>query len=111
MRLSAGSTLPLLVCCLFFAAVTRAPAGEDHDRARDAVRAGRILPLERVAESAKQQFGGEILDVELEDEEAGFHYELKMMAPDGRILKLIYDAATGELLRVKGRGRHHEGWR
>jgi uncharacterized membrane protein YkoI len=99
----------LLVSLLLFGALNGASAGEDHDRARDALQAGRILPLERIVESAKQQFGGDVLDVELEEEEAGFHYELKVMAADGRILKLKYDAATGELLRAKGRHRNHEG--
>ena len=97
----------LLLPILLFAAGTGAHAGDDHERARDALREGRILPLERIVESAKQQFGGDVLDVNLEDEEDGFRYELKLIAPDGRILKLDYDAATGELLRTRGRHRSH----
>ncbi|SMH37031.1 PepSY domain-containing protein [Azospirillum agricola] len=83
-------------------------AGDDHDRAREALRDGRILPLERIAALAKQRFGGDILDVELEDEDDGFRYELKLIAGDGRIMKLEYDAATGELLRAKTRDRKPE---
>ncbi|KAA0571059.1 hypothetical protein FZ983_33690 [Azospirillum sp. B21] len=103
--MSIGSALPILVCGLLFAGSAGALAGDDHDRAREALQAGRILPLERIVESAKARFGGEILDVDLEDENAGFRYELKLIAADGRILKLEYDAATGELLRAKGRER------
>lgn len=101
----------LLLPILLFAAETGARAGDDHERARAALREGRILPLERIVESARQRFGGEVLDVDLEDEEDGFRYELKLIAPDGRILKLDYDAATGELLRTRGRHRSHGGER
>ncbi|PWC36049.1 PepSY domain-containing protein [Azospirillum sp. TSO35-2] len=105
-------TLPVLAAVLLLGAGTPACAGEDdHDRARDALREGRILPLERIVESARQRFGGDVLDVGLEDEDAGFRYELKMIAPDGRIMRLEYDAATGELLRTKGRHRDHGGRR
>lgn len=101
----------LLLVALLLAAGPAAQAGDDHERARAALREGRILPLERIVESAKQRFGGEVLDVDLEDEEDGFQYELKLIAPDGRILKLDYDAATGELLRSRGRHQSHGGRR
>ncbi|MBP2229449.1 putative membrane protein YkoI [Azospirillum agricola] len=96
----------LLAAALLAGAPAR--AGDDHDRAREALRDGRILPLERIAALAKQRFGGDILDVELEDEDDGFRYELKLIAGDGRIMKLEYDAATGELLRAKARDRKPE---
>lgn len=79
---------------------------DDHERAREAVAAGRILPLETIVERVRAEVGGEILDVELEDEHDGqLVYEIKVLAPGGRIVKLEYDAATGALLRSKGRGR------
>lgn len=78
----------------------------DHERAREAVASGRILPLEAIVERARAEVGGDILDVELEDEHDGrFVYEIKVLAPGGRIVKLEYDAATGDLLRSKGRRR------
>ncbi len=83
--------------------------GDDHSRARAAVRDGRALPLERIVAQAKEQFGGEVLDVELEEERNGLRYELKLMAADGRILKVEYDAATGALVHVKGRRHHPDG--
>ncbi len=99
----------LLAALLLVAAAAPASAeADDHSRAREALRAGRILPLEQIVAKAKADFGGEVLDVELEDERAGLRYELKLMAADGRILKLEYDAATGALVHVKGRKRHNE---
>lgn len=108
---ASSATLPVLISGLLLAAPGHVWADADHDRAREALQAGRILPLERIVESAKQRFGGDVLDVELEDEAAGFRYDLKLIAADGRILKLEYDAATGELLRAKGRDRNREGRR
>ncbi len=111
MRRSSSALLAVLLSGLFLAMPNHAWADADHDRAREALQAGRILPLERIVESAKREFGGEVLDVDLEDEDAGFRYELKLIAADGRILKLEYDAVSGELLRAKGRHRNHDGRR
>jgi len=109
---SRGIALSALLCGLLAAvwlgACGSALADADQDRARDAVRDGRALPLERIVEKARMAFGGDVLDVELEDEDDALRYELKVMTVDGRILKLEYDAATGDLLRVKGRHRKHE---
>lgn len=79
---------------------------EDHERAREALAAGRILPLDSIVARARTEVQGDILDVELEDEDDGrFVYEIKMLAPEGRIEKLEYDASTGVLLRSKLRRR------
>lgn len=83
--------------------------GDDHDRARDALRSGRALPLEEIVAKANADFPGAILDVELEDEDGRIVYEIKTITAEGRILKLKYDAATGELLRVRGRHGHNHG--
>ncbi len=83
-------------------------AGDDHERALEALREGRILPVETIIAAAQKDFGGDVLDVELEDEDEGFVYEIKLIAADGRIMKLDYDAATGQLLRVRQRhGGYH----
>jgi uncharacterized membrane protein YkoI len=91
---------------------------DDQDRARAAVAAGKILPLAAIVDDAQARFGGEVLDAEFEDAEddedrgdapprsTGI-YEIKLLAPGGRILELEYDATTGELLRVRGRAEHH----
>lgn len=79
----------------------------DHDRARDALRSGRALPLEEIVAKANAAFPGDILDVDFEDEDGQIVYEIKTITAEGRILKLKYDAATGELLQVRGRHGHH----
>jgi uncharacterized membrane protein YkoI len=100
-RLLLSFALPAAL--LASAAVPPAWADGDHARARAAREAGRILPLERIVEEARRQTdGGVILDVELEDE-GRWIYEVKALSPDGRIVKLEYDARTGALLKEKRR--------
>lgn len=98
-----------VLIALFFvlglgAATARA---DDHDRALEALRAGRILPIEAILDKVRMDFGGTILDVELEDEGDSFVYEVKLITDDGRIMKLDYDATSGGLLRTRQRGHHH----
>jgi uncharacterized membrane protein YkoI len=111
-----------LLAVLLLPMPTPAPA-DDHDRARAAVAAGRILPLTKIVERATAQFGGTVLDAEYEggDDEGGdhhrewshqSHYHIKLLTADGRILKLDYDAVTGELVSQRGRDRErHRGGR
>ena len=77
----------------------------DHDRARTALREGRVLPLEEIMARANADFPGEVLDVEFLEEHGRFLYEIKKITTDGRIMKLEYDAATGALLKTEGRDR------
>ncbi|MDR6773754.1 PepSY domain-containing protein [Azospirillum sp. BE72] len=94
------------LCGVLFLSSPASADERDHERAREAVALGRILPLEAIVERVRAEVSGDILDVELEDEHDGrLVYEIKVLAPGGRILKLEYDAATGDLLRSKGRRR------
>ncbi|MDS4012173.1 MAG: hypothetical protein RKK15_12320 [Defluviicoccus sp.] len=96
-----------------------AAAHDDQERAREAATAGRILPLSIIVERAIARFGGTVLDVEYEDDDEGElgsdrwrpRYEVKVLTADGRILKLDYDAATGDLIghRRRARDRHGHG--
>ena len=71
----------------------------DHERARAAREAGRILPLTAILARATEAFPGKVLEVELEDGSEGRSvYEIKILSPGGRLRELYYDAATGELV-------------
>lgn len=78
-------------------------AGVDHDRARRAVEEGRILPLKDILARAEAAYPGQLIEAELEDEGGIMAYEIKMLTGEGRVIKLHYDAKTGELLKAKGR--------
>lgn len=87
----------LAAASLLAAPAARADGRGDHDRARAAREAGRVLPLrELLARVEADQPGSEVLEVELEEERGRLLYEIKLLAPGGRVREALYDAATGE---------------
>ncbi len=94
-----------LLALLITVAVSPALADEEHDHVRRAVEAGEILPLRTILDSAEAAFPGQFIEAELEYEAGRAIYEIKLLAPDGRLLKLEYDARNGELLAQKERRR------
>lgn len=71
----------------------------DHDRARRAVQAGEVLPLQEVLARLARRQPGQVLEVELEREDGRWVYEIKLLKPDGRRVKLQLDARDGSPLR------------
>src|SRR6187551_3969520 len=92
-----------LVAALAVGAAAPASAS-DHDRARRAVEEGRILPLKEILARAQGAYPGQVIEAELEDEGGMVVYEIKLLTADGRLMKLSYNAATGELLKTRARG-------
>lgn len=70
----------------------------DHERAREAVVAGQILPLRTVLERLEREQTGQVLEIELESEDRRWIYEVKLLQPGGQLLKLEVDAGTGEVI-------------
>jgi uncharacterized membrane protein YkoI len=83
---------------------TAPTSASDHDRARRAVEEGRVLPLKDILARAQGAYPGQVIEAELEDEGGMVVYEIKMLTADGRVMKLSYNAATGELLKTRARG-------
>ena len=54
------------------------------------------------------QYHGDVLEVELDDERVNgvqiWIYEIKLLTPQGNVLKMDIDAKTMEIMQVKGRG-------
>lgn len=99
-------TVAALCGVLFFAIPALAEDDGDHERAREALAAGRVLPFEAIVDLARRDVAGDILDVDLEDGQDGrFVYALKVLGPRGRVMKLAYDGATGDRLRPFGHQR------
>lgn len=84
-------------------AATPAGAGDDHDRARRAVQAGEVVPLRTILDNVARDFPGDVIETELESLHGAPAYEIKLIAPDGRVMKLFYDARDGSLLKTKGK--------
>lgn len=82
-----------------------AVAGSDHERARRAVEEGRIQPLKDILAKAHDRYPGQVLEAELEEKNGTFIYEIKILATDGRVMRLLFDAQSGALLDQRGRTR------
>lgn len=92
----------LAVSLLLSAAPARA-RDSDHDRARSAVQAGQVLPLRTILDSVARDYPGDVIETELEESHDRLVYEIKLISPEGRVMKLIYDARDGSLLKVRGK--------
>jgi uncharacterized membrane protein YkoI len=83
-------------------------AGEDHDKARQLKEAGEILPLEAIAERARSEQPGRIIEIELETKRDGHIYEVEIVDASGRVHELKYDAGTGELVKSETKDKVKE---
>lgn len=100
--------------CLLAALLALAASGvqardeKDHDRVRDAVRAGQVMPFDALRERLRRTHPGDVLELELEREHERWIYEVTLLRPDGHIIRLEVDARSGEVLRERhGRRRRH----
>ncbi len=98
----------LAIVCVLAGFPARADDHEtsDHEQARQAVTDGRALPLAKILEMVSPALRGELVGVELEVEGSNLIYELKVLAPDGRLAEFRVDAATGAI--IEGGGRTHD---
>lgn len=98
------SAAPLLVALALLAALSAHARDDDQDRALRAVQAGQVMPLPQVLDRLVRTHPGQVLDVELEDQRGAWVYEIRLLQPDGRRVKLDVDARSGEVLRARGHG-------
>jgi uncharacterized membrane protein YkoI len=94
----------LSAALLALPAFSMARSEPDQDRARAALQAGEILPLNTILTRLAQTQPGQVLEVELERKDGRWLYEIKLLQPGGGLLKLELDARSGEVLRQKSRG-------
>lgn len=92
-----------LLALALLAAIIPARADDDHERARRAVQAGQVLPLRAILDNAARDFPGDVIETELEDHHGTLVYEIKVISPEGRVMKVYYDARDGSVLKVKGK--------
>ncbi len=80
--------------------VNAAIADDDHMQARRLVEAGSIQPLEAIIESVKKHHMGRILEVEFEQENGRYIYEIELLDSTGVVQKMEFDAETGEFIKT-----------
>lgn len=73
----------------------------DFEIARGAVERGEILPLARVLETLARVHPGRVIEVELEFDDDLLIYEVELVTPDGRLIEVELNAATGEVLSME----------
>jgi uncharacterized membrane protein YkoI len=103
------SLLALLVAIAAVASATAAdarPRGEAgftlFQRGRDRGGPAQLLPLEAVLASVARQIPGHHLDANGPFPRGGrWIYRIKWLTPDGRVLIVIADAQTGQILDVR----------
>lgn len=103
----------LLAVCLMLAAATPALADWDEDDddeymergdeevVWDARKRGEILPLEVILGSVLQRYPGELLKLELDDDDGYLIYEIEVLTRRGIVLEMDVDARTGRILDIE----------
>ena len=90
----------LLLCLAFSAAADDTPVSPT--RARVAVKAGLIKPLEELLSTVAQRYEGRVIVAELHENGGLWSYEFEMLPANGSIFGVEVDAATGRVLRTRG---------
>lgn len=76
----------------------------DHELARQALQAGKVLPLRTVLDQVERQFQGQVVKVEFEHDDGRFIYEMRLLQANGQMAKLKVDAVDGRVLSVRRKG-------
>jgi uncharacterized membrane protein YkoI len=72
-------------------------------QAREAVKEGRTVPLSKIFQTLKREYGGYQLGADLYSRDAGGAvYEIDWLTEDGRKVHVIVDAQTGAVLERRG---------
>jgi uncharacterized membrane protein YkoI len=100
----------LVAAGLAIAALAAMPshAGDvhDHDRARQAVEAGEVLPLRTILERVERDYPGQVMEVELEQKGERWIYEVKVLRTSGALVKLKFDGRTGTVMGASERNNN-----
>lgn len=95
-------TITRLLIYFFLAALTLGVSARDlsQDEALRLREQGRIIPLEKLLELVAQRHPqASLLEVELEEDDDIYIYEVELATQDGVIRELEFDAHTGTILK------------
>ncbi len=98
MPIAPALLLPLLLVLAPAAPVhAQESDSRQQDAVRQAVRQGRLVPLQQVVADAVHRYPGKLVEVELDDGK----YEIEILGANGVVMELDYDAASGRLLKME----------
>lgn len=97
--------LMLMTILLSFAATSGGgqptpPLQSDHELATQAVSRGEFLPLDVILETVAKTVPGQLIELELELDDEIWVYEVEIKTPEGRLIEIDLNAATGEIIEV-----------
>lgn len=84
---------------------SQAEGRHDHDRARQALEAGEVLPLRTILERVERDYPGQVMEVELERKGAEWIYQVKLLQSGSILVSLKIDARSGKVLDSKEKRR------
>lgn len=70
------------------------------DQARDAVRKGLVRPLEDVLALVRKTVKGDIVEIEFDDDEGRYVYEIEYVDPSGHLMEIKVDARTLAVISI-----------
>ena len=95
------SVVMLMTLAMPGTGVSYAADNADHDRARQAVEAGDVLPLRTILDRVEREYPGQVMEVELDREKGEWVYEVKLLRKGGALMKLKIQARDGTILGFK----------
>jgi uncharacterized iron-regulated membrane protein len=96
--------ISLAIAGLLLLAATPAPPVEQGGRSlREAVERNEIVPLKSIMNWIEDNYRGQVVEVELENEAGDFRYEIDLLTPEGSKIEFQFDARSGELQTVTGK--------
>ena len=65
---------------------------------------GDLIPYGQIARQAEQRFGGRVVGQKLRQTGPGkWIYELKLLNKNGKVMSVVMDAKTGDVIKTSGR--------
>ncbi len=74
---------------------------DDHERAREALSRAETIPLAEIMPAVEARFAARTIEVEFERDDGRWIYEFALVTPDGRIVEVEVDAATGRVIEAE----------
>ncbi len=101
-RMVIGVTV-FLVASVVLCPPTMADDDDDWRQLHDEVQAGRIKPLSEILDNLARNYIGQVIDVDIDDDDGERVYEIELLGPQGQVVEFEVDAVTGELIGIEGR--------
>lgn len=77
-----------------------AVAESDQDQARRALERGEIRPLDQVLDAARKALPGDVVKVELDEDDGRWIYEIKILTSGGERREVEIDAKSLQVLEI-----------